>query len=408
MISTFFQLAWQLLRKLYVRVVLIAALSLVSVLMAKLLGWLIPEGVAERIGAGAVDPILSTLANSMLAVTIFSLTMMTSAHRAAEGQWGPRAHVILKDDTLTHSVLSVFVGAYLFSLCAMVLRNTPFFGERESVALFGMTVLVIAMIVVSIIRWIAHLENLGSLNDTLAQAERRAAHALRKLGPDGCYGAKALDDDGDPQGEPVCACRAGYVEQILFDFLQAEADTDEAQVHVLVWPGDYVQQGQVLARIENLPDTDRADDYEEGFRIGPARSIFQDPRFGVSVLTDIAGRALSPGINDPATAVHVVDRLSSLFLLAEEGDRPDYARVRIRPLSPEILFQDSFERIARDAGGAVEVQITIQSGLAALRDRGGDRIATAAADCAAHCLTRARAAVTDDRDRARLDRAAAT
>ncbi|GGH19224.1 Uncharacterized membrane protein [Cribrihabitans marinus] len=409
MISMFFQLARQILRKLYVRVLLIAALSVVSVLLAKQLDWLIPEGVAERIGADSVDPILATLASSMLAVTIFSLTMMTSAHRAAETQWSPRTHVILKDDTLTHSVLAVFVGAFLFSLCAMVLRHTPFFGERESVALFGVTAVVIVMIVVSIIRWIAHLEDLGSLNNTVSQVEQRAGRALRTLGASGCYGAREMEQEHDPGGFPVPARRAGYVEQVFLDILQSQAAGDDTQVYVLALPGDYVQEGQVLARIGGAAGADRSRDYDEGFRIARARSFVQDPRFGVAVLADIASRALSPGINDPGTAIHVVDRLSSLLLLAGEGagGKTRFDRVWIRALDAGVLFEDSFDRIARDAGGMVEVQVAIQCALGAIAARADDRMARAATDCAARSLARARDGLTEESERARLEAAAA-
>ena len=81
MLATFWELAVQTLRKLYVRVILIAALSLVAVALAKVLGAAIPEGLAERIGAGAVDPILATLATSMLAVSISRRLICGGAER---------------------------------------------------------------------------------------------------------------------------------------------------------------------------------------------------------------------------------------------------------------------------------------------------------------------------------------
>ena len=78
-------------RELWVRVLIIAVLSVVSVLMARLIGPFIPDGFADMIGAGAVDHLLDILATSMLAVTTFSLSVMVSIHRAISSQWTPRA-----------------------------------------------------------------------------------------------------------------------------------------------------------------------------------------------------------------------------------------------------------------------------------------------------------------------------
>ena len=43
------------------------------------------------------------------------------------------------------------------------------------------------------------------------------------------------------------------------------------------------------------------------------RTVHQDAAFGFRQLVDIAERALSPGINDPTTAVQVLDQLHDLL-----------------------------------------------------------------------------------------------
>ncbi|MCE8524202.1 DUF2254 domain-containing protein [Ruegeria pomeroyi] len=400
-----------MLRLLYVRIILIAALSLLSVPLAALLGDLIPPGLADRIGAAAVDPILATLATSMLAVTTFSLTVMTGAHRAAWSQWGPRTHVILKDDTATHSILAVFVGAYLFSMSGMVLRRTPIFGEQESVALFAMTMLVIALIVVSIIRWIAHLEELGSFGETLAQVERRAAVSLQALAKTPCYGAHALTEETElpEDGQVLRAPQPGYVQQIFVEMLQELAQRAETRVYVTVYVGDYVQEGQELARFACSDlDAEVAGEACRAFAIEGARTFVQDPLFGLSVLGDMACRALSPGINDPSTAITVIDRLSSLVLLAngEQNDKsPACDRVWLRPLPPDALFAETFDRIARDGATNIEVQLALQRALAAIGMRSEGELEQAARRSAARSMARGLAGLSAAEDRDRLERA---
>ena len=48
--------------------------------------------------------------------------------------------------------------------------------------------------------------------------------------------------------------------------------------------------------------------------VGPERTMEQDPRFVFRILVDIANKALSPAINDPTTAVQVLDQIERLLL----------------------------------------------------------------------------------------------
>ncbi len=406
MISTFWRIAVQLSRRLYVRVLMIALLSVLSLLVAKLLDPLIPEGLADVIGAKAVDPILQTLASSMLAVSIFSLTIMTGAFRTASSQWSPRTHVILKDDTTTHSVLASFVGAYLFALMAIVLRSTHFFGEKEIVVLFGFTIGVIVLIVANLILWIAHLEELGSLDKTGNQVQRRAEAAMREIAKRPCYGAQSLNDPdsaGSGGRKPVRATRAGYVQQIFQDRLQDSAEAEDVRIFVVARIGAYLQAGEVLAHVEGDADA-VAEAVRMAVVIDSTRSFQQDPGFGVLVLTEIASRALSPGINDPQTAIDMVNRLATVLAQADpphDREAPRLDRVWMVPPDLDGFFRMSFDRIARDAGGMVEVHQAIAEALKALSRTAGPTLAAFADAGAARCALRAEMELDRDPDLAR-------
>ena len=179
MVPSFLRRLHEFSRLLYVRVILIALLSMLAVALAKLFGIMIPPGLDGLIGAKAVDQLLQIIANSMLTVTTFALTVMAAAHRNAMSQWTPRSHQIMLEDTTTHTVLATFVGAYLYAVVAIILRYAEVFHGAELVMLFGVTVLVLLLIVVAIIRWISHLELLGSLIETAQRIEDRSAQAWR-------------------------------------------------------------------------------------------------------------------------------------------------------------------------------------------------------------------------------------
>jgi uncharacterized membrane protein len=58
--------------------------------------------------------------------------------------------------------------------------------------------------------------------------------------------------------------------------------------------------------------------------LGVERTIEQDPAFAVRIMVDIAIRALSPAVNDPTTAVQVLDHLEDLLRLLGQTDLSDH------------------------------------------------------------------------------------
>lgn len=112
-------------------------------------------------GAEAVDNILNILASSMLAVTTFSLSIMVAAYGSATTNVTPRATRLVVEDVTTQNVLATFIGSFLFSLVGIVALNMGAYGERGRVILFIVTLVVIALIIFTLLRWIQHLTSLG-------------------------------------------------------------------------------------------------------------------------------------------------------------------------------------------------------------------------------------------------------
>lgn len=398
-------------RRIHVRVILFAVLNMAALALAAVIGPLMPEGAGELIGARSVDTILQVIATSMLAVVTFSLTIMVTGFSRAEGQWTPRSHILLREDTLTHSVLATFLGAYLYALIAIILRAADVFGESELVALFFTTLLVVAAIIVSIIRWILHLEGFGSLTLTARQLEARAAEAVRQAARFPAQGACPISpDDPLPEaGADIRSRRAGYVQQIFEEALQDEAERLDAEIWVCVPVGRYVQRGDVLARIagEAAPGKEAAARIRAAIPVDDVRSFAMDPVFCVTVLAEVATRALSPGVNDPGTAIDIAHRLSRAIgeaRVAPELEAPRHDRVRIEPLALDALFEASFEPIARCAGDAVEVHLALAHALDALQRVGDDALGAAARRAAARHMARARTQIAYRPDLDRLQR----
>ncbi|TVP87882.1 MAG: DUF2254 domain-containing protein, partial [Pseudomonadaceae bacterium] len=167
------------------------------------------------------------------------------------------------------------------------------------------------------------------------------------------------------------------------------------RIQVAALPGSFIAAGRPLAFIRFDSDTTdcNLEQVIEAFEIGRERLFENDPRFGLVVLSEIAGRALSPGVNDPGSAITVIGvqvRLLSLWAARpKEVPEPRCNRIEVPELCVMDMFDDAFTAIARDGAGSIEVMVRLQKALHALSQASHPDMVDAAKKHARLALTRA-------------------
>lgn len=402
-------------RRLWVRASAIGAIGVLAAVLATVAERFVPFDIPGSINAESVDTILNIIASSMLAVTTFSLSAMTSAYGSATSNVTPRATKLLIEDPLTQNVLSTFVGSFLYGIVGIVVLQTGAYGDKGRVILFVVTIGVIALIVLQLLRWIDHLTTLGRVGETTSRVENAAQQAIEARRQNPYLGGSPL-----PRGTeavfaamtPVRADTIGYVQHIDMQALSALADRLDGDIHIVVNPGAFVYRDSILGYLKSTrPEADDDQPPEDTLRhavtIGNERDFDQDPRFGLVVLSETAQRALSPAVNDPGTAIDVIGRATRLLSRWSEpidAEAPQFPRVFIPALTAQDLFEDAFMTIARDGAAQVEVQLRLQKSLAALARLGGEDFQAAARRQAALALSRAEKALNEaDLQRLRTD-----
>lgn len=364
------------LRKLWVRTSVFAVAGIAVVAITPLVSPFLPEWLAKIEAANAIESILSILASSMLAVTTFSVSIMLTAYAAASGSGTPRAVTLLKEDVTSQMVLATFLGAFLFSLFALIGIRSNVFDASGRVVLFFATMWVTLAVVLALVRWITHLTNFGRLIDTIDRVEATAIKAMKSRVESPFLGGVPLDDHSE-DWIAVYPETSGYLCHVDMPALQKLAETageGGPLVRLEVLPGSFVYRKRVLTRLSpRILDGKAGEECLEtarhAFTIASARTFDQDPRFGLSVLSEIAERALSPAVNDPGTALDVLGRqfrVLELWSARDAGKEPEFALIAVPGLSMQDLLEDAFSGIARDGAGVISVQLRLQKVLAAL------------------------------------------
>lgn len=376
--------AWWLLRvmrRVGVRAALFALVALLAALVAPLLGPDLPEDLAEQIGADAVGDILGILASSMLVVATFSLGTLISAFAVASSSTTPRVTELLMRDSGAQNAISTFVGAFLFSLSGIIGIHSGLYTEDGRVFLFGITLLVVVIVVATFLRWVDLLSHMGRIPDAIDRASKAALEAIEERTGDPFLGGVDGSDTKLPHAVGP-GRHVGYVRHVDLGTLQEIASDCDGKLRLEAPPGAFVDPGAVLVYTDFIVDAKCADAIANAFEIGPRRTLDLDPRYGLITIAEIGSKALSTGINDPGTAINVIAALTNVLAHAARVD-PEPAevlhdRVLVPGLDPDDLFEDAFAAIARDGAGLQEVQVRLQKALAVLARLGDDAMAAAA------------------------------
>ena len=359
--------------RLWIKPLIVCILSIGAVFLANYmdttdLGRSLPEVTKD-----STETLLKIVASSMLMMATLAVASMVSAYASASRTATPRSFPLIIADDLSQNALSAFIGAFIYSVVALVaLMNGPYGGPGSRFILFSLTMLVLVVVIITFIRWVDNIARLGRVEYSIEKVEETAAKAIRKRQSAPRLGGIAAYSPPDGS-RAVFGKTIGYIQRIDTKKLQAQAVKSQLNIVVTALPGTFCTPSRPVAwaipeESGSVSDED-AKAIAASYGSGDSRVFEQDPRFGLLVLSEIASRALSPAVNDPGTAIGVTGTFVRLFIMWNECGKADnvstvqFDRVAVPELSVADMFDDAFTGIARDGAGTVEVVVRLLKSL---------------------------------------------
>lgn len=316
-----------------------ALLTLTAVVLAQTFIWLDSHlwrdasfSEVPFVFAGGVEGargVLSSISGSLITVTgtVFSLTIV--ALQLASGQMTPRILRNFTSDRQVQVVLGLLVGTFTYSILVLRVVRSEDSDDAAFVPAIATTVAIVLSLVsvAALIIFIHHVSRLIQINVVVARTADDNLGLLSRIGPvpDGATMVEPPVRAADTRSRPVTATRSGYVQAVDRAALLHLCQEHGLTVELLCSPGEFVLDQAHLAAVwaASNPDDSVEGQIRRAIVLGDEPTGQADIGFAIRQITDIALRALSPGINDPTTAMVCLDRLGQL--LAAAGRRPPAA-----------------------------------------------------------------------------------
>lgn len=295
--------------------------------------------------------LLSTLLSAVIGMAsiVFSITVVSLS--LAANAYGPRLIRTFRSSRSTQLVIGTFMMTIVYLLLVLrAVRGQADPGQVPDAAVAFGSLLALASLL-ALLTFIQGVATLMVADEVVRRVRKELDAAVTKL-PPLTEPAKPSDlpEDFEQRAARIPLPREGYVQSVGYSDIVKWAERRDSIVRLDFRPGDFVVEGDKKVLVYPAPaDPDGArSEIDEFIVSGPARTPTQDLEFAIRHLVEVAVRALSPGINDPFTAMAVIDRL-----------RGGVARLCARQLpSKTLLGRSGKVRVSRDAtsfAGAVDV-----------------------------------------------------
>lgn len=339
-------------------------LALTTIHLDRLWGseWLTEFGWFESSRPEGARAQLTVISSAMIAIssTVFAITIAAVAY--ASGNYGPRLLTNFMNDRGNQLSLGVFIATFVFNLTVLrVVRNpqdTPAPDESRAEALTAfvpqLSMLVSAasaiIAVAVLVYFLHHIPASIRIDTVLGGIGRRLIRDIERRFP-------LEGGSGEPEerisGTAIPARSIGYIEIIDFAELDEIARKHDLTIALRVRTGDFIHPHVPVVEVSGEAGEDLRKRILDCFSLGDSRTPTQDLEFLIDELAEIALRALSPGINDPFTAITSIHWMgAALAKLAdrdlEEGpEQETYDTERVQPVA------DDFAHFVRRSFGAV-------------------------------------------------------
>ncbi|WP_262029202.1 DUF2254 domain-containing protein [Microvirga sp. Mcv34] len=263
--------------------------------------------------ASSARGLLSSLLSGLM--TMFSLVVSVTfvILTLAANQLGPRLVPNFMGDRQIQAVIGLFLGTILYVLFVLRSLNEQLGSEGVPHAAVTIGSVLTVVCLFALLFYVHKVARAIVADNIVARVAHDLHNNVRSMLPETGEGDGAMPDDIPPKAGTVSLGRSGYIQVIDYDRLVSVACREGALLEVKVRAGHFVLAGgeHVVVHAVRPLDNETVAAIRDAAVIGEERSPAQDLEHGLRQLVEIALRALSPGINDPHTAMAVLDRLGA-------------------------------------------------------------------------------------------------
>lgn len=257
--------------------------------------------------------ILTTLAGALLTITTFTFSTILVILNTYSSNYSPRVVENFINMKITMQVLGIYIGGFFYCIVQLLFMRTFF--DKELVIAGFVAVIYSIVCIVYFVKFVQTVmekfQGVNIIADISEEASRviEKEVEIRNSTPEYAY-------DDSLSAIEIISDSSGYLSLVDYEKILDLLEGKEGLFNINAKIGEYVSEKFTLGLL-NIDESDIEDELKEKlkdcFYIQDKKVVTSDYRYNLTKLSEIALRALSPGINDPNTAIHCIRKLGVLL-----------------------------------------------------------------------------------------------
>lgn len=257
--------------------------------------------------------LLATLIGSILSLTVFSFSMVMVLLNQASSNFSPRLLPGLISDKKNQVVLGVYLGTIVYNIINLMSIQP----SGDTYTMNGFSILLgIIFGIVCLGLFVFFIHSISTdiqINNILRKIFEQAKKRLGKLQENERLLADPIKVEASWQ--TLLAEAAGYYQGVNLEGLRSFAEKHSLQIKILPMKGQYILQNMKIAAYSKSLEDDLKDELKSMIIYGNSHNVNENYVLGINQITEVGVKAMSPGINDPGTAVMTIDYLTELLAM---------------------------------------------------------------------------------------------
>jgi uncharacterized membrane protein len=327
--------------------------------------------------ASTASTVLAAIVGATAALTGFVVTVTTLVVQMATGTFSARYMRLWYRDRILKVLLALLVGTLAFSF-SLMRRVESDFVPNLGVSIAGvLLILSLLVFLVFLDRYLHRLRPVAVAALVHGYFRRNFEYEVKRAARPDVY-VGVLDAGDETPSLTVRSTRPGAIQAVDSKALVDWAGTHDCLVVLRHGIGDFVPLGARLIDVygDQTPRPRAERRLADMVALGDERTIEQDPAFAIRILVDVANLALSPAVNDPTTAVQVLDYLGETLRLVGTtelsvqswGDSRPRRGVVVPARSWEDYLSLSTDEIREYGAGGIQIMRRLRALFEELRD----------------------------------------
>ncbi len=256
--------------------------------------------------------ILSTVVGGLVSLTVFSFTMVMAQLNRAATSYSPRLLPGLISSKRHQIVLGTFLGSISFCLIVLITIEP----SDDSYELPGLAILISVILAIgSLGTFVYFIHSISQDIQVTRILERVARETVNRMAA-----LESLDERNQHSKTPdvdlpvtVRSQTTGYFHGVNKQTLKGLAAKNDLLIEVMPVQGEFVLENTMIVRLSKEVEKELTEEMVSCFRFTGDSFVSENYVLGFKQITEIAVRAMSPGTNDPGTAITAIDHLTQLF-----------------------------------------------------------------------------------------------